>query len=330
MKVAVFSTKPYDQKYFEQFNESFHHELAFFDTNLNEQTTNLTHDFDAVCPFVNDKLDEQVIELLANNGVKLIALRSAGFNNVDLKAAEANNMKVTRVPAYSPQAVAEHALALILTLNRKTHKAYNRIKEGNFSLNNLIGFNIHNKTVGVIGTGKIGSSFCHIMNGLGCNVLAYDIQEQESLKDIGVTYLSQEELYKRSDIISLHCPLLPATQHLINDKSIAQMKDHVMIINTSRGGLIDTEAVIKNLKQKKVGYLGIDVYEQEEKVFFEDKSEQIIEDDTLLRLISFPNVLITSHQAFLTDEALREIAQTVLQNIDDFKNNRSLVNEVKS
>ena len=194
MKVAVFSTKPYDKKYFEQFNESFHHELAFFDTNLNELTTDLTRNFDAVCPFVNDKLDEQVLGLLANNGVKLIALRSAGFNNVDLKAAEANNMKVTRVPAYSPQAVAEHALALILTLNRKTHKAYNRIKEGNFSLNNLIGFNVHNKTVGVIGTGKIGSSFCHIMTGLGCNVLAYDVQEQESLKDIGVTYLSQEEL----------------------------------------------------------------------------------------------------------------------------------------
>lgn len=330
MKVAVFSTKPYDQRYFEQFNETFQHKLTFFGTNLNEQTTILSKDFDAICPFVNDQLDKQVIELLAENGVKLIALRSAGFNNVDLRAAEANNIKVTRVPAYSPQAVAEHALALILTLNRKTHKAYNRIKEGNFSLNNLIGFNLHNKTVGVIGTGKIGASFCQIMLGLGCNVVAYDVQQQKFLEDKGVQYISQEELYKRSDIISLHCPLLQSTQHLINNKSISQMKDHVMIINTSRGGLIDAEAVINNLKLKKVGYLGIDVYEQEEKVFFEDRSEQIIEDDTLLRLISYPNVLITSHQAFLTDEALKEIAQTVLQNIDDFKNGRSLINEVKS
>ena len=329
MKVAVFSTKPYDRTYFEAFNKNFHHELAFFDTNLNEQTTNLTRDFDAVCPFVNDKLDEQVIKLLAQNGVKLISLRSAGFNNVDLQAADDNNIKVTRVPAYSPQAVAEHALALILTLNRKTHKAYNRVKEGNFSLNNLIGFNLYNKTIGVIGTGRIGVAFCHIMLGLGCKVVAYDIRKQESLEDKGVTYLSQEELYKQSDIISLHCPLMPATEHLINEKSIAQMKDHVMIINTSRGGLIDTEAVIKNLKEKKVGYLGIDVYEQEEKVFFEDKSEQIIEDDALLRLISYPNVLITSHQAFLTDEALKEIAQTVLQNIEDFDRNKTLVNEVK-
>ena len=330
MKVAVFSTKPYDKQYFEKYNRSFQHELEFFDTNLNTQTTNLTRDFDAVCVFVNDKLDEAVIEKLALNGIKLIALRCAGFNNVDLQAAEKYGIKVTRVPAYSPQAVAEHALALILALNRKTHKAYNRVKEGNFSLNNLIGFNVHNKTVGVIGTGKIGHAFCEIMLGLGCEVVAYDLQKQSTLEDKGVTYLSLEELYKSADIISLHCPLVPATQHLIDEKSIAQMKDHVMLINTSRGALIDTEEVIKSLKEKKVGYLGIDVYEQEENLFFEDKSEQIIEDDTLIRLISFPNVLITSHQAFLTDEALREIAQTVLQNIADFENDRSLVNEIKS
>lgn len=329
MKIAVFSSKPYDRRYFETYNKDYNYELSFFDTNLNAQTSNLTQDFDVVCVFVNDQLGKEVIKALANNGVKLIALRCAGFNNVDLEAAEQYGIKVTRVPAYSPQAVAEHALALILTLNRKTHKAYNRVKEGNFSLDNLIGFNVYNKTVGVIGTGKIGQAFCKIMLGLGCKVLAYDVAPQGALEEAGITYVTLEELYKGSDIISLHCPLLPATQHLINDKSIAQMKTQVMIINTSRGGLINTEDVIKNLKDRKVGYLGIDVYEQEEDVFFEDKSEQIIEDDALLKLISFPNVLITSHQAFLTSEALTEISKTVFQNIYKFVNNQSLTNEVK-
>lgn len=329
MKVAVFSTKPYDKNYFEKYNKSHKHELAFFDTNLNAQTTNLTKEFDAVCVFVNDKLNAKVIKKLAKNKIKLIALRCAGFNNVDLEAAEKHNIKVTRVPAYSPQAVAEHALSLILTLNRKTHKAYNRIKEGNFSLNGLIGFDLHNKTIGVIGTGKIGVAFSKIMLGLGCEVVAYDVNPQKALKKDGVTYMSLDELYKKADIISLHCPLMPATKHIINDESISKMKNHVMIINTSRGALIDTEAVIKNLKEKKIGYVGIDVYEQEEEIFFEDRSEQIIEDDTLIRLISFPNVLITSHQAFLTDEALTEIAQTVLQNIRDFEDNKPLENEVK-
>ncbi|GAA0758509.1 2-hydroxyacid dehydrogenase [Psychroflexus lacisalsi] len=329
MKIAVFSSKPYDRRYFETYNKDYNYELSFFDTNLNAQTSNLTQDFDVVCVFVNDQLGKEVIKALANNGVKLIALRCAGFNNVDLEAAEQYGIKVTRVPAYSPQAVAEHALALILTLNRKTHKAYNRVKEGNFSLDNLIGFNVYNKTVGVIGTGKIGQAFCKIMLGLGCKVLAYDVTPQGALEEAGVTYVTLEELYKGSDIISLHCPLLPATQHLINDKSIAQMKTQVMIINTSRGGLINTEDVVKNLKDRKVGYLGIDVYEQEENVFFEDKSEQIIEDDTLLKLISFPNVLITSHQAFLTSEALTEISKTVFSNIYEFVNNQSLTNEVK-
>jgi len=329
MKIAVFSSKPYDRRYFETYNKDYNYELSFFDTNLNAQTSNLTQDFDVVCVFVNDQLGKEVIKALASNGVKLIALRCAGFNNVDLEAAEQYGIKVTRVPAYSPQAVAEHALALILTLNRKTHKAYNRVKEGNFSLDNLIGFNVYNKTVGVIGTGKIGQAFCKIMLGLGCKVLAYDVAPQGALEEAGVTYVTLEELYKGSDIISLHCPLLPATQHLINDKSIAQMKTQVMIINTSRGGLINTEDVIKNLKDRKVGYLGIDVYEQEEDVFFEDKSEQIIEDDALLKLISFPNVLITSHQAFLTSEALTEISKTVFQNIYEFVNNQSLTNEVK-
>jgi D-lactate dehydrogenase len=328
MKVSVFSTKSYDQKYFEEYNKNNNHKLAFFDTNLNAQTTELTREFDAVCVFVNDKLNAKVIKKLAKNNIKLIALRCAGFNNVDLEAAEKHHIKVTRVPAYSPQAVAEHALSLILTLNRKTHKAYNRIKEGNFSLKGLIGFDLHNKTVGVIGTGKIGIAFCRIMLGLGCEVVAFDVNPQDALKKEGVNYVSLEKLYQKSDIISLHCPLMPATKHIINDASISQMKDRVMIINTSRGALINTEDVIKNLKAKNIGYVGIDVYEQEEEIFFEDKSEQIIEDDTLIRLISFPNVLITSHQAFLTDEALTEIAQTVLQNIQDFEDDKPLVNEI--
>jgi len=330
MKVAVFSSKPYDQKFFEQYNQNYNHELGFFDTNLNAQTTNLTRDFEAVCVFVNDKLNAKVIKKLADNNIKHIALRCAGFNNVDLEAAEKHNIKVTRVPAYSPQAVAEHALSLILTLNRKTHKAYNRIKEGNFSLHGLIGFDLHDKTVGVIGTGKIGIAFCKNMLGLGCEVLAYDVNPQKELEKDGVTYVSLEELYKKSDIISLHCPLMPATKHIINKDSIARMKNHVMIINTSRGALIDTEDVIKNLKEKKIGYLGIDVYEQEEEIFFEDRSEQIIEDDTLMRLISYPNVLITSHQAFLTQEALTEISKTVLQNVKDFEDNNTLVNEINA
>lgn len=330
MKVAVFSSKPYDQKFFEQYNQNYNHELGFFDTNLNAQTTNLTRDFEAVCVFVNDKLNAKVIKKLADNNIKHIALRCAGFNNVDLEAAEKHNIKVTRVPAYSPQAVAEHALSLILTLNRKTHKAYNRIKEGNFSLHGLIGFDLHDKTVGVIGTGKIGIAFCKNMLGLGCEVLAYDVNPQKELEKEGVTYVSLEELYKKSDIISLHCPLMPATKHIINKDSIARMKNHVMIINTSRGALIDTEDVIKNLKEKKIGYLGIDVYEQEEEIFFEDRSEQIIEDDTLMRLISYPNVLITSHQAFLTQEALTEISKTVLQNVKDFEDNNTLVNEINA
>lgn len=328
MKVAVFSTKPYDKHYFEKYNEVLKHDLSFFDTQLNLLTSNLAQGFEVVCVFVNDELNAEVIQNLSEHGVKLIALRCAGFNNVDLEAAEKYNIKVTRVPAYSPQAVAEHALALILSLNRKTHKAYNRIKEGNFSLDNLIGFNLYNKTVGVIGTGMIGQAFCEIMLGLGCQVVAYDINPQSSLKDKGVTYLSLDKLYQKSDIISLHCPLLTATQHMINEENITIMKDHVMLINTSRGALINTEDVIKNLKEKKIGYLGIDVYEQEENIFFEDKSEQIIEDDFLLRLISFPNVLITSHQAFLTSEALTEIAKTVLQNITDYESDKSLVNEV--
>ncbi|MDW7691017.1 2-hydroxyacid dehydrogenase [Flammeovirgaceae bacterium SG7u.111] len=328
MRLAFFSTKPYDKIYFQQLNETYGHDITFFNSALVERTADLTKGFEAVCVFVNDTLDKPTIEKLAANKVKLIALRCAGFNNVDLSEAKKHQIKVVRVPAYSPQSVAEHALALIMTLNRKTHKAYNRVRECNFSLDNLTGFNIFGKTVGVIGTGQIGAAFCKIMLGLGCKVLAYDVHQSGELQKLGVTYQPIETLYAQSDIISLHCPLLPDTKHLINSESISSMKNGVMIINTSRGALINTKDIITALKKRKIGYLGIDVYEQEENLFFEDLSERIIEDDLILRLISFPNVLITSHQAFLTDEALFQIAQTVMSNIENFEKGEELRNEV--
>jgi len=328
MKIAVFSTKPYDKDYFEKYDDKHQHQLSYFDTALDEHTAKLTKDFDAVCIFVNDNADKRVIKLIAENGVKLIALRCAGYNNVNLDAAKENEITVVRVPAYSPEAVAEHAVALIQTLNRKTHKAYNRIREGNFSLNNLMGFNLHEKTIGVIGTGIIGATFCKIMLGFGCKVVAYDIKESEELINLGVQFLSLKALFKSSDVISLHCPLNPETKHIINSDSIKMMKDGIMIINTSRGGLIETSEVIEALSSKKIGFLGIDVYEQEENFFFKDLSESIIQDDLLLRLNSFPNVLITSHQAFFTKEAMHEITSTTIQNFDDFENGKELKNQV--
>jgi D-lactate dehydrogenase len=260
-------------------------------------------------------VNADVIRALAEKGIKIIALRCAGFNNVDLEAAKKYGIKVCRVPAYSPEAVAEHALAMILTLNRKTHKAYNRVREQNFSLNGLLGFNLHGKIAGVIGTGNIGKAFCRIMKGLGCEVLGYDLAEDQELKNIGVAYRPREEVLKQSDIISLHCPLTEETHHLINRDTIVQMKKGVMLINTSRGKLIHTADVIEALKTGQIGYLGIDVYEQEEKLFFKDLSENIIDDDTIQRLMSFPNVLVTAHQAFFTAEALNEIALTTFENI---------------
>ncbi len=328
MKIAVFSTKPYDKEYFDRYSDNHNLEFTFFETALNYSTSNLTSGFDVVCVFVNDKVDSGTIDRLAENGVGLIALRCAGFNNVDLEAAKKNNIKVVRVPAYSPEAVAEHAVALILTLNRKTHKAYNRVREGNFSLNKLIGFNLHEKTVGVIGTGKIGATFCSIIKGFGCRIIAFDKYESEELKKLGVEYKSLNEVFKRSDILSLHCPLTPETKHIINNDSLSLMKNGVMIINTSRGALVDTADIISGLSTRKIGYLGIDVYEQEENLFFKDLSESIIEDDMILRLISFPNVLITSHQAYFTREAMEEITVTTLNNIEEFESGKSLKNEV--
>jgi D-lactate dehydrogenase len=328
MKVAVFSTKPYDQEYFDLYTRKEEIHFTYFDSPLNRDTANLAAGFVAICVFVNDTVDRETIGQLDDLGVKLIALRCAGYNNVDLDAASERGIKVVRVPAYSPEAVAEHALALILTLNRKTHKAYNRVREGNFSLNKLLGFNLHGKTVGVIGTGKIGATFCRIIKGLGCEVLAYDLYKSDEAEELGVAYMTLDEVFEKSDIISLHCPLNPETKHMINKDSLSRMKDGIMIINTSRGGLIDTKDILKGLSDKKIGYLGIDVYEQEENLFFKDMSEMIIEDDLILRLNSYPNVLITSHQAYFTREAMEEITQTTIDNIKAFRDGKDLVNKL--
>jgi D-lactate dehydrogenase len=313
-KIAFFSTQPYDKTFFNQYNE-FGFELDFFETQLNPQTVTLIQDCSIVCVFVNDIVNEAVIKQLAEKNVKIIALRCAGFNNVDLEAAKKYDLKVCRVPAYSPQAVAEHAMAMILTLNRKTHKAYNRVREQNFSLNGLLGFDLYGKTIGIIGTGNIGKAFAKIALGFGCKVLAYDIVTNVEMEKDGVIFTDLNDVFRESDIISLHCPLNEQTKHVINEKSIALMKDHVMIINTSRGGLIETACVIEGLKEGKIGYLGIDVYEQEEKLFFRDLSADIIQDDAIQRLMSFPNVLVTAHQAFFTNEALTQIALVTFNNI---------------
>ena len=326
MKIAFFSAKIYDREFFKQ--NLGGHEIIYFEAPLNEQTVNLAHGCNAVCLFVNDKLNEPVLKTLSTSGIKLAALRCAGFNNVDIVAAKANNISIVRVPAYSPYAVAEHAVALILTLNRKTHKAYNRVKEGNFSLERLTGFDLHGKTVGVIGTGKIGQVFCNIMNGFGCKVLAFDLIANKHMEEAGVTYLPLTDVLEQADIISLHCPLNEQTRHIINTQTIAMMKEGAMLINTSRGALIHTTDVIKALKTGRIGYLGLDVYEQEETLFFNDLSENIIQDDDIMRLLSFPNVLITSHQGFFTEEALIQIAQITMQNISEFEAGRQLVNAV--
>lgn len=326
MIISFFSTQSYDREYFDRFNRR--HEIRYFDASLNEQTVKLTSGSQAVCVFVNDKITEGVVQQLADNGVKLIALRSAGYNNVNLASAKARGITVVRVPAYSPHAVAEHAVALILTLNRKTHKAYNRVREGNFSLERLTGFDLYGKTVGVIGTGKIGAVFCRIMAGFGCKVLAFDVFENKALMTEGVRFLPLNDILAQADIISLHCPLNDQTHHLINRHTLSLMKPGAMLINTGRGALIDTPAVIKALKSGQLGYLGIDVYEQEGDLFFRDFSESIIQDDVIMRLMSFPNVLITAHQAFFTEEALSQIAEITLQNISDFEDKKEGLNIV--
>jgi len=319
MKVIVFNTKSYDKKFLTDANKDFGHELTFLDVHLNADTCKLASGFEVVCAFVNDHLTKEILTLLAQNGVRLIALRCAGFNNVDLQTAADLKITVVRVPAYAPHGVAEHAVALMLILNRKIHRAHNRVHESNFSLDGLLGFEIYKKTVGIIGTGKIGALVARIMKGFGANVLAYDSMQNKECVDMNVEYVTLEEIYHRSDIITLHIPLTKDTHHIISDHALAQMKKGVMIINTSRGGLIDTKSVIGGLKTGKIGFLGLDVYEEEGDLFFEDLSGKIIHDDVFTRLLAFPNVIMTGHQAFFTKEALMNIAETTLSNITAFE-----------
>ncbi|QNI04495.1 2-hydroxyacid dehydrogenase [Halomonas sp. SH5A2] len=327
MRIAVFSAKPYDQTFLTLANEDKHHELSFFDVRLNADTAMLARGYEGVCVFVNDHLDTTVLHLLHDNGTRLVALRSAGFNHVDLAAAEQLGITVVRVPAYSPHAVAEHAVALVLSLNRMTYRAYNRVREGNFSLDGLLGFDLHGKTVGVIGTGNIGLIFADIMHGFGCRILASDPFPSPNAKAF-VEYVPLETLFAHADIISLHCPLTPDTDHLINEQAIDQMKPGVMLINTGRGRVVDTRAVIAGLKSGKIGRLGLDVYEEEEQLFFEDLSQGVIDDDQFMRLTTFHNVLITGHQAFFTDEALTNIAETTLENIDAFESGKGAMHRL--
>lgn len=329
MRIALFSARSYDREYFDQANERAQHDIWYTEVPLEEQTVSLAHGFEAVCLFVNDRITEQVAERLAAAGIRLIALRCAGYNQVDLGVTERHGLTVVRVPAYSPYAVAEHTVALILTLNRKTHRAYNRVREGNFALENLMGFDLHGKAVGVVGTGKIGKVFCQIMMGFGCRVLGCDPFPDVELMAAGVQYVSLRDLLAQSDIVSLNCPLTEATYHLINAESLQHMRRGAMLINTGRGALIDTKAIVEALKSGHLGYLGLDVYEQEEGLFFHDWSNEIIQDDLIARLMTFPNVLITSHQAFFTHEAMTEIARVTLQNVSAFEQGLPLENAVR-
>lgn len=327
-KIAFFGAKPYDIASFDKVNEKYNYDIRYYKGHLNPNNVVLTQDTDAVCIFVNDTADAAVIDAMVDNGVKLLALRCAGFNNVDLKAAK-GKLPVVRVPAYSPYAVAEYSLALMLSLNRKIHRAYWRTRDGNFSLNGLMGFDMHGKTIGIIGTGKIARILIRLLKGFGMRILAYDLYpDMKFAGEEGISYVSLDELYRESDIISLHCPLTDQTKYMIDKDSIDKMKEGVMIINTGRGQLINTNDLIEGLKEKKIAAAGLDVYEEEGEYFYEDKSDKIIDDDVLARLLSFNNVIVTSHQAFFTKEALHNIAETTLQNIEDFRCQRPLVNEV--
>ena len=314
MKIAFFDAKSYDMPGFDHYSEGTDITIKYFETRLNEDTVSLANGYDAVCVFVNDTVNANVVNKLYEMGVKVIALRCAGFNNVDLQACE-GKIRVFRVPAYSPHAVAEHAMALLMTINRRIHKAYNRTKDFNFSLAGLAGFDMYGKTMGIIGTGKIGRIFADICNGFGMNVLAYDMYPDHSLN---VKYVDLPELFSQSDIIALHCPLNKDNYHIINEQSIAMMKKGVYIVNTSRGGMIDTEALIEGIKSKKIGAACLDVYEDEGDMFYTDNSGHIMQDDKLARLLSMPNVIVTSHQAFLTEEALDKIASTTIDNLQKF------------
>jgi D-lactate dehydrogenase len=328
MKVAIFSTKPYDRRFLENINLDYGHELHFLEPRLTEDTVSLADGFPGVCVFVNDKVNRTVIEHLARGGTRLIATRSAGYNHIDLHAADEHGIAIVRVPNYSPYSVAEHSIGLILTLNRKIHRAYNRVRDGNFALDGLMGFDLNGKTVGVIGTGQIGAVFCRIMLGFGCRVVAHDPYPNPQIEDLGIAYTGLQDLVSQSDILSLHCPLTPDTYHIIDEKLLAHAKEGMMLINTSRGALLDTVAVTEALKSGVLGALGIDVYEEEEGLFFEDLSNQVLHDDVFARLLTFPNVIITGHQAFFTREAMQAIARTTLGNIAAFESGQALDNQV--
>jgi D-lactate dehydrogenase len=328
MHITIFSTRSYDRRFINEANRRHEHELRFLEARLTEPTASLAGAGEAVCAFVNDDLSAPVLRTLAGHGVRLIALRSAGFNHVDLHEAARLGLTVARVPAYSPFAVAEHAVGLILTLNRKFHRAYNRVREGNFALDGLVGFDLRERTVGIVGTGKIGAVFAEILRGFGCRLLAFDPFPSEACRALGVEYLPLEEVLAQSDIISLHCPLTPETYHVIDAASVERMRQGVMLINTSRGALVDTRAVIDGLKRGRIGALGLDVYEEEADLFFEDLSGTVIQDDVFARLLTFPNVLITGHQGFFTEEALRNIAETTLSNATAFETGAGTLHEV--
>ena len=324
-KIAFFDAKPYDREWFDKINNN-KYEIHYYESRLRSESARLAEGCTAVCAFVNDVINTKTIETLAELGVKVILMRCAGFNNIALSAAK-DKLKILRVPAYSPYAVAEHAMGLILALNRKIPRAYIRTRDFNFSLNGLTGFDLHGKTAGIIGTGKIGRVFIDICRGFGMDVIAYDPFPAENS---GIRYVSQEELFKRSDIISLHCPLTRETRYIIDEQAIALMKKSALIVNTSRGQLIDSEALLSALNDKRIGGAALDVYEEESGLFFEDNSDKIVTDEVISLLVSRPNVIITSHQAFLTEEALRNIAEVTLKNFDDFLNGKELVNEIKS
>jgi D-lactate dehydrogenase len=329
MKVTLFSSKSYDTSFFTEANSGGVHELVFFEFKLTVESASLAAGSRAVCAFVNDHLDRETLEKLHAGGTEFVAMRCAGFNNVDLVAAQALGIQVVRVPAYSPYAVAEHTMGLLLALNRRLYRAYNRVREGNFSLQGLVGFDVHGLTVGIIGTGRIGEKVVRLFNGFGCKVLCYDVQENAAVTALGAEYVELETMFAQSDIISLHCPLFESNRHMIDAAAIAQMKPGVTLLNTSRGALIDTGAVIEGLKSGRIGNLGIDVYEEEDNLFFEDQSGEVMQDDVFARLLTFPNVLITGHQAFFTSNALTQIAFTTLQNLSDLEGTGKCLNEIE-
>lgn len=330
MKTIVFSAESYERPFFENLNQTYQHELVYIEAQLNPDTVALARGAPCVCVFVNDTLSAGILEELADHGTRVIALRSAGFNHVDLETADKLGLTIVRVPAYSPHAVAEHTICLLMALNRKVHRAYNRVREGNFALHGLMGFDIHGKTAGLVGTGKIGECTARILKGLGCRLLAYDPYPNPDCEAMGVSYVDLPSLFSAADILTLHCPLTPETRHLINDDAIAKMKTGVQIVNTSRGGVVDTAAVIRGLKSEKIGSLGLDVYEEEGDVFFRNLSDTVLKDDQLARLLTFPNVIITGHQAFFTYEALHAIVDTTLANIRDVADTGSCKNRVSA